>query len=261
MSIARISPVLLPGYRWAYPELRKGCQLAVSGVRGNTGKRWFDDSGFDRHGLLINMDPVTDWVAGGLDFDGSNDQVTFPLSFAPAMPLTLAARFKAPNVSGAKGLLSVSNVFGTGFWAILTVNDDLRAQTTGDVTPDRVAEITNVIVADEWHTAVGVFQSETSRTIYVDGSSQSTTNTSNSGPVNGTDIITAGVLSTLGSNYWRAEIQLSFVGIWSRALFPSEIQLLHDRPNAMLEQCPRVFATAVAGGGASLYYHLMQGAA
>ncbi|TWU22464.1 hypothetical protein Pla52o_35200 [Novipirellula galeiformis] len=56
--------------------------MAVPGRVGWKTAKWWDLCG-KHHGTLTNMDPATDWVAGGtrggwggLDFDGSNDKVS-----------------------------------------------------------------------------------------------------------------------------------------------------------------------------------------
>lgn len=44
-------------------------------VYGKTGTQLYDLSGYNNTGTLTGMDPATDWVEKGLDFDGVNDSV------------------------------------------------------------------------------------------------------------------------------------------------------------------------------------------
>lgn len=65
-----------------YASLRQGLVGCwCPSVSGSFGYRLPDLSQYGNHGTLTNMDPGTDWVSSGgklaLDFDGSNDVVTF----------------------------------------------------------------------------------------------------------------------------------------------------------------------------------------
>ena len=68
------------------PEMPGGLltDLAFAGGMEHPGTVWYEDvSGRGNHGTLTGMDPATDWVWSpelnrwALDFDGSNDYVTF----------------------------------------------------------------------------------------------------------------------------------------------------------------------------------------
>jgi hypothetical protein len=81
-----------------YASLRQGLVGAWCPSLGASGFRLIDRSGYNNHGVLIGMDPGTDWVASGgkgaLDFDGSNDTVTLPIVEPIAslqVPLTITA--------------------------------------------------------------------------------------------------------------------------------------------------------------------------
>lgn len=69
--------------RLKYPHLVKGLVGAWSPSLGNTGPILIDRSGRGNHGILVNMDPVTDWVVNNnklaLDFDGSVGGVNLPV--------------------------------------------------------------------------------------------------------------------------------------------------------------------------------------
>ena len=63
------------------PQLWDGVVGAWCPSLGPTGSRLHDFSRYGNWGTLTNMDPASDWVVDGgqyaLDFDGSNDYVTF----------------------------------------------------------------------------------------------------------------------------------------------------------------------------------------
>jgi len=69
---------------------------------GATGFRLVDRSGRGNHGALTNMDPASDWVIsagkGALDFDGTNDTVSFPsLSSLAPSTITFSGWFRRPS--------------------------------------------------------------------------------------------------------------------------------------------------------------------
>lgn len=65
--------------RLKYPNLVKGLIGAWCPCFGNTGPILVDRSGMGRHGILTNMDSITDWVASdgflSLDYDGTAESV------------------------------------------------------------------------------------------------------------------------------------------------------------------------------------------
>jgi hypothetical protein len=88
-----MSGICTPGYKTGfysprrggvakYPQLWHGCVGAWAPCLGQTGSRLYDQSLYQNHGTLTNMDPATDWVASNgkmaLDFDGSNDYTESP---------------------------------------------------------------------------------------------------------------------------------------------------------------------------------------
>ena len=88
----------------AYPQLWRGCVGAWCMSLGPSGSRLAEFSRRNHWGTLTNMDAVTDWVVSGgsygLDFDGSNDNVTTLSTFAPgAGPMTVAYWYDGRNVS------------------------------------------------------------------------------------------------------------------------------------------------------------------
>lgn len=86
-----------------FPTLWDGRVFSVCpSIQGPSGLRLWDTSGRSNHGTLTNMDAATDWVRSGgeyaLDFDGTNDQVSFP-AIAPALGFCLSMWFRAVNTT------------------------------------------------------------------------------------------------------------------------------------------------------------------
>ena len=82
--------------------LRDGLVGAWCPSLGATAGTLLDRSGRNNHGTLTNMDPATDWVQSGgrgaLDFDGVNDQVSFP-AIAPALGFGMSLWFRAASLT------------------------------------------------------------------------------------------------------------------------------------------------------------------
>jgi len=75
--------------KYLYPSLRQGLVGAWCPSLGATGYTLHDQSGYNNHGTLTNMDAGTDWVASGdglaLDFDGANDYIDIPVRGLPSI--------------------------------------------------------------------------------------------------------------------------------------------------------------------------------
>lgn len=72
-----------------------------------------DFSGNGRNGNMTNMDANTDWVAGkkgkALDFDGTNDYVSFPVSGITSNTVTFVAWVKGVRTGAYTGILYLRN--------------------------------------------------------------------------------------------------------------------------------------------------------
>jgi len=79
----------------------------------------------------------------------------------------------------------------------------------------------------QWHLAVGVFTSSTSRAAYVDGAYKGTNTTSNAGSSSPNRTV-IGARYDSGANGQFAEGNIAHVCIWNRALTDAEVWALYD---------------------------------
>lgn len=143
---------------------------------GATGTRLLDRSGRNQNGTLTNMDPATDWVASGsglaLDFDGSNDGVNGTTNTTVTIyPFTIAGWANVTAIPATNGSLislgiSNSQYFSIGF---VNVSSTLRAAIIGRNTAFTQNNTTTAYSLGSWIHLAGVFDSATSRRLYVNG--------------------------------------------------------------------------------------------
>lgn len=133
-----------------------------------------DYSGFGNHGVLTNMVPADDWVVSGdsaiaghaLDFNGSDNYVTKPTTLFTGTPLTISAW-----VNIRSGVSRIAGVYVTGqsrvIGLIVQVTSGVAIAQHFDGTQALAQGTTNLF--NDWHYITGVFESDASRSIYVDG--------------------------------------------------------------------------------------------
>jgi hypothetical protein len=160
--------------------------------------------------------------------DGSSGRVDASVSLT-GFPITTAAWFKTPSASaGNEVVIGVADSTVT--------NNQLRmyVKTTGVLEANAfwsggggTATGTSTVDDDEWHFGVAVYESSTSRKLYVDGVLENTNTDSVS--INACDRATIGVTAdSTPAAYFGGSIQNARV--WSRALSADEITLLYERP-------------------------------
>ena len=177
-------------------------------------------------------------------------------------PMTLAAWFYADNVTTNFALMSVtdnaeagSNRFGITVLGA-TAGDPVQAFAQSP-SATGTANSTTGFVASQWHHACGVFESTTSRTVYLDGSNNAT-NTTSVSPT-GADRIRIGARFLLGSAGLFFDGRIAEVGIWNAALTAAEVASLADgmtcdkvRPQSLVFYAPLVRNLQDVKGGLSI---------
>jgi len=168
---------------------------------GATGFRLIDRSGRGNHGTLTNMDPASDWVVSGgkgaLDFDGTNDNVPLRADAVLwTMPFSVSVWALARNVTQNFSVFTSGNstnanpFFNVGFRGDST-GDPIQIQMRGSNNVNSVCN-GSAFVANRIYHIVGVFTSETSRTVFVDGVQGQTDTTSHTATT--LDRVTIGAL-------------------------------------------------------------------
>ncbi len=247
-----------------YPGLWKGLVGLWAPSLGPTGLTLRDQSGFHNHGTLTNMDG-SDWVlgdprAGGyaIDLDGGNDHINFGqvgfLNGATDFSIVARVKFDVTTQDQSNYWRGPSDFAQNGSIALFFDDFESNSSNTNVFKLTWLEggfayaawTATNSVLPDVWYSVVAVHKSGTPARVFING-------------VDATDG-TAGIFSraitslaendTFGLSSDGASRALngalSSVTMYSRDSLPSEIQLLHARPNAHLTLRNRIFPAAVA---------------
>lgn len=240
------------------PSLWKGLVGLWMPSLGPTGLTLRDLSGFGSHGILTNMDPATDWVAGEkgwtLDYDGSNDYVD--------VPDTLFAGMTRWSVGGL--ILSRSNVdsaspfFGslaTPTYPTFRLDDKgggtfvIEAYARDGAGIYAGIESVTAIVENTWYYVWQVYDGDRVK-IYINGQLDVDANATNNRTLTASDTSRIGGGQNASVRSWNGFI--ANVSIHNRVVSVSEIQQLYGDPHAIVRQRARWFPAAVvappAGG-------------
>ncbi len=242
----------------ANPGLWKGLQGLWHPGLGPTGLTLRDVSGRRNHGTFTNMDPATDWVMTEkgyvLDYGAAiNERVdlgttTFVSKSSPWSVAALVWLDSYPNAFPGIVRFKVDdnaqnwrlNFSNNGAYQPITFGAQsgfgrYRWDATGSAGP-----------TNQWVHIVVTYNGTGAATIgnynlYLDGLSVGLTTAGGFGNDAATSAI--GIQADLE---WDGKI--GGVGVWSRVLTPSEIQLLYVDPDAIVRLRRRVYAAAVVAG-------------
>lgn len=208
------------------------------------------------HGTLTDMDPATDWALSpsgyALDYDGINDIVFAPMSAVSGYPFTLMILASVPvdaalfvmsiNESGAGGRQSGLAFYGdsSNNPVVAASRYDSNLRTASTIGPGQG------FIVGQLHMLVGVFESATSRIIYVDGGWPVSNATSVAAPA--VDRIALGGLGDSSPSFGAC--RTVYGALWDRAIAAIEVKRLYHHLLA-LTQMPRdmpMWVGATSGG-------------
>jgi hypothetical protein len=170
-------------------------------------------------------------------------------------PLTIAAYIKPASVSTSQAYVAVQRVNQVDRHAIQTnpTGQAIAVSRQTGFAGFQAASSNNALSVGTWASVVGVFASNSSRQIFVDGTSLAT-NTDTSAPTNLDSVL-------IGTRYnpsigLYADADIAEVGIWNAALTAEEIASLADgmtcdkvRPQSLVFYAPLVRnLTEIRGG-------------
>ena len=194
------------------------------------------------------------------DFNGTTQRLSVTSTPVTAVPLTLACWFRPGRVSSNEVLLTVINASTGDRFALLPLGslagDPLRANVLAGVNQGS-ADSTIGFSANSWQHGCGVFASNTSRTVYLDGgnSAVNTTSIEPSG-VNQIRVASRPLISVEGLFF---DGQVAEVGIWNAALTAAEVASLAKgmtcdkvRPQNLVFYAPLIRDLIDAKGGLTI---------
>jgi len=139
---------------------------------------------------------------------------------------TFGCWFRTSNLTDSQGLMGIASSGDASVYAVLAVlggetGDPIGITARG--TTSYTVQSTSGISSNTWHHACGVFTSDTSRDVYLDGGSSA--NSSGSVTLANIDRFSVGMLHRNAGIWWH-DGDIAEVGVWNVALTSAEIGML-----------------------------------
>jgi hypothetical protein len=205
------------------------------------------------HGTLTNMDPPTDWVAKGLEFDGTNDYVYLRPSFTTYPFTMVVSGFPA---SGGRFIFSQAETAAVSFGAFVTLTGysdgsaqfSIRAVDSGTV--GTAAASAGTFNPSQITHLVGVATSDSSRSLYVNGNLIQT-DTTGIGGSTAWDVMEIGRLGRATPDYHAGTV--ASAALYRRQLSAAEVAALYldslqNYPQTINRLSPRRYVMQGGGG-------------
>jgi hypothetical protein len=234
-----------------YPSLWHNCVGAWSPSQDRSRSTILTDlSGYGNHGTLTNMDPGTDWVASdgkmALDFDGSNDYLTFASGDVASVTtgdMTVCLFVYPRNLTIYDAIISKGS-FSRGGW-LLSFNASGPFK-FGLVTNSSVMETTSTVPTTGW-VHLGMTKTGTTKRLWINGVNINSTFVFGSDPGNFSTSSDSFQLFNEYTSGRNPDALFDDARLYHRALTPSEMYLLASRRGIAYERAPRR-SYYVAGG-------------
>jgi hypothetical protein len=205
-----------------YPTL----QDAVAGYfpRLDGGAEMDDQFGVN-HGSLSNGATRVDSSGLAYSTDGVNDYGSIPFAVFPgAYPFAISLWFRVPNVTTSFYLLSIADINSLNAYFSLVaagaIAGDPVIAAVGDSTTTSFAASTAGFSANTWTHALAVFESSTSRSVYLNGENGATETTSRTPNLSSLDNISVGALRR--SSVLYSQILVDDILLFDRILTAQE---------------------------------------
>jgi len=228
-----------------YPDLHRGCVLAMPFSLGATGNTSLDVSGYGNNGTLTNG-PT--WQGrDGLDVDGVDDYVNLVNAVNPGLPMTISTWVKFKTSAGTQIIAEADGIGVQIYQGSGVVYSGIRG--------DFPSSISSPVSIDTWYHIVFVVNSTSQRSFSMDGNFIGETSNTVATATGFTKITSRG-----GGGYFLNGL-LDDVRIYDRALSASEVARLYTagRPGVtggiyQARTKPKVFAFAGIGGATPWRY-------
>lgn len=176
------------------------------------------------------------------DFDGATQYGEYTVDVPKnGFPVTLACRFNPDTTAGFLALLTLTDVGGGEFLQLGTDGAQIRSIASTGFT-EHQTYAANTFGTGTWHSAIAVFTSSTSRTVYLDADfANAGTGTTSSTPGTMAEVNLGAFLG--GFNFFDGRI--AEAAVWGEVLETAEIVAYHAgwsplliRPRALLAYWP-----------------------
>ena len=157
------------------------------------------------------------------NFNGTSARIHISSAVVSATPYTMACWFRTTSMADLGTLISINSTTSGAHYAGLWFRGDVAGDPvdilieSGGV--QNTARSATGCTSGQWHHACGVFSSSTSRTVYLDGGSSATNNTSTTPSLDRTEVGT-----WRSSSWFNGDI--AEVGIWNIDLTAADVASL-----------------------------------
>jgi hypothetical protein len=186
-------------------------------VSGST--TWFDLSGNNNSGSLINGPIFNTGSFGNIVFDGADDHINTSYS-SSLSDFSLAVWFKSTDSTNAASARIIDKNFSTGFWTGKNTSGTANSWGGGVIQSGPPYGIFIPLNDGVWNYMVQVRQG-TSYTLYGNGITNTTSTTIPSSILNSEKIFIGSTNNNLVGYYFKGSIGL--VHLYNRALSPLEV--------------------------------------
>ncbi|HBY60598.1 MAG TPA: hypothetical protein DEH78_12305 [Solibacterales bacterium] len=237
-----------------YPELWRGLVASYDFPSQGRGPMGLDLSGRGFHmtpGGGMNESSFVDSRRGvGLRFDGTDDRLTTaaaPLA-GNGYPCSFAFWCRPRSFAATQGVVWFGNTAATNQYLCVVVRDTAVFAMEARSTTATVTLGTYALSANQWYHVAVIYESATSRRMYVNGVLDASSTTSRD-PSTGTQRFAVGRFNdSTPTEYLNGDIES--VQIYSRALNIDEVHLLADGASPHSPKRRRRYFVPAAGGGA-----------
>lgn len=177
-------------------------------------------------------------------FNGTNSRIHVSSAVLSATPYTMACWFRTTNMTQLGTLISMTKSTSTTNYAGLFFRGDIAGDPIDILIEGKSgqgsARSTTGCTSGQWHHACGVFNSSTSRTVYIDGGSSATNTNSVTPSLDRTEV-----------GAWRSSLwfsgDIAEVGVWDIDLTAAEVASLAKgvspalvRPQSLVTYLPLI---------------------
>lgn len=248
---------------WPYQRPNLSHPLAkglVSCLTMNPGEKGggfiYDLSGYGINGVISGAD----WIGNKLRFVSASSDTLYATGFSISYPFSIACKASCNQLTANDIVVSIGDVAGTTYFALGFGGDQagdpvIMWQYDGN---SEIAETPIAYTANKMHSLVGVCESDSNRSVYMDGGNYGV-NTNAQSAVAKTRLSIGVSADSTPFGYLDGDVEYAYV--YDRVLLPSEIAWLHREPYAMFEQPTWLFKAPVVGGlsiPVAMYHRMSQ---
>ena len=160
-----------------------------------------------------------------ITLNGSSEYLQVDTPLVTGLPMSCSAWFNSTSTVATQTIFMVCDKDASNMWYQLNLFGGVLGATQRDTGNTAAANATTGYSAGTWYNAIGIWTSDSSRTVYQDGANNATETTAQDAISEDRTVIGRSGDSTPG-DYFAGSI--AEVGVWNRVLDAGEIASLAD---------------------------------